>query len=197
MTEYATEGNCDDFFTKSEESEPTASCSGSSSSRLPPTRFHFLHDNNVEHGGLKTTNLLVTREDGKLVAMVSDFGMAVVRTESVSVSFHARSEMVRWKAPERLVQATDAVDFRRADTYSLGLCLCDAASGDVPYGLKDDDEIITSKLNSEPIERPDGAFTDDEWALVSRMIDNNPVNRPSLDEAIARMSELDVIRQRN
>jgi hypothetical protein len=32
---------------------------------------------------------------------------------------------------------------------------------------------------------------------VSRMIDNNPANRPSLDEAIARMSELDAVRQQD
>lgn len=154
----------------------------------------------MEHGALKTTNLLVTRagsgDNERFVAKVSDFDMAIVRTESVSVSNHTESYIVRWKAPERLVQSTEPVDFRRADTYSLGLCLYYAASGEIPFGLMDDNDIIRSKLNSERIDRPDGALTDAEWALVASMIDNSPENRPPMAEVIKRMGELDVIRQR-
>jgi hypothetical protein len=193
ISKYATEGNVDDFFTKSEESEPTASwwkLFGQAAAVL-----QFLHENNVEHGDLKTTNLLVTREDDKLVAMVSDFGMAVVRTESVSVSYHARIETVRWKAPERLVQAPDAIDFRRADTYSLGVSIIDAATGEPPFGMLDDDEVISLKLNAEPIERPAEGFTDAEWDLVASMCENDPSKRPSLDVVIKTMEGLDSARR--
>jgi hypothetical protein len=56
-------------------------------------------------------------------------------------------------------------------------------------GTPDDKGVYDSKRAGEPVNRPEGVFTDQEWALVARMVDNNPDNRPTAAELVQLMSE--------
>jgi serine/threonine protein kinase len=193
ITELATEGNFVDFFLEEE-------------NRVLLWRLFIqaaqglrnLHKNNVEHGNIRCSNILLIRpeggDDSKLVVKLSDFGMTHIRTESITLCDTDNMDAMRFSAPERLAQTTMRVDFSRADTYSLGLCIIDAATGEPPFGTLDDDEVIASKLSSEPIKRPEEGFTNAEWDLVASMCENDPLKRPSLDEVIEKMEELDRVR---
>lgn len=194
VCEFADAGNFSDFF------------DGGANSKLLWSLFRqaaaglaYLHSQSVEYGGLKCNNLLLHRENsGELVVKLSDFGLSRVRTQSVPVSVEEKQDDVRWKAPERLLQANEPINFFRADIYALGLCVIEAVTSETPFGMMDVEEIINFKLAQPPtpIERPDSGFIDDrEWELVARMVDAAPENRPEIDEIIATMNDLDAIRQ--
>jgi len=147
----------------------------------------------VEHGGLTCSNILLTWPDGgdvsQLVVNQSNITISRIPFENTKLSDY-RHHMGRYKAPERLAQAI-RTDFSLADTYSLGLCIIVAATGEPPFGVLGDDEVIDLKLRAVPIERPEEEFTDAEWDLVASMCDNDPLKRPSLDVVIEKMEELD------
>jgi hypothetical protein len=147
--------------------------------------LQYLHSKNIEHGGLKCHNILITK-DG--VVKLTDFGVSVVRTQSQSFSQRAERDKTRWKAPEQLQLDTRMVDHKRGDVYSLGLCIIEALTTEIPFGMLADEDVIDLKLRQVPVERPDGAFTDEEWALVSRMVHNDPTMRPTAEELVALMS---------
>lgn len=152
----------------------------------------FLHANGVAHGGLKGRNILLT-EDG--VVKLSDIGQASMRNHSrfFSGTDGAYDFAARWTAPEILIQSEYHVDYAKADVYSLGLCIVEAVTKELPFANKDREEIIYFKLKREEFERPDG-FDEDEWVLVARMLNNDPDARPTAEELVDLMSSLE---QRN
>lgn len=195
ITELASEGSFVDYFERNEHNRKLLW-------RLfvqAAEGLRFLHSNGMEHRRLKCSNILLTRPEGgtdeDLVAKLSNFSVVIKRTDSTAESIRDDSLDVRFVAPERFTETNETIDFRRADMYSFGLCVIDAATGEPPFGLMDNDEIVISKLIAEPMERPDEGFTDDEWALVSSMSDNDPSKRPTLEQVIERMRELDEVRR--
>ncbi|KAG6599608.1 serine/threonine protein kinase [Phytophthora cinnamomi] len=145
----------------------------------------YLHAEKVVHGDLKCTNLLVGSD---LKAKLCDFGFSYVRSQSAGLSAKSQTEAIRWKAPECLAppheQASAQFNPRFAsDVYSLGMCVVEAFLGEAPYGLMDDDEIMTRLFEHEPCPRPPG-MRDDEWALVERMVQPDWTRRISLQDAI-------------
>lgn len=156
----------------------------------------YLHSKNIEYGGVKCNNLLLVRDEGgEPVVKLSDFGMSAVRNASVVLSAEAKSDTARWKAPERLDYNGGRVDFERSDTYSLGLCIIEAVTGETPFGMMGTEEIVNMKLEHTLVERPSEGFSDDEWALVSRMCDPYPKNRPTMIEVLNGMAQLDLVRR--
>ncbi|EGZ05282.1 hypothetical protein PHYSODRAFT_342448 [Phytophthora sojae] len=135
----------------------------------------YLHAEKVVHGDLKCTNLLVGND---YKAKLCDFGFSYVRSQSA----------IRWKAPECLVPPNEEANPQfnprfASDVYSLGMCIVEAFQGEAPYGLLDDDEIMTRLFELEPYPRP-GNMQDDEWALVERMVQPDWRKRLSLQDAI-------------
>lgn len=193
VMEYASEGNLEAFFNDESNRKFVWHFLGQAAEGLKA-----LHSGErpVEHGALKTNNMLLARDDsGELVVKISDFGMSVIRVESVSVSKHAQSDKSLWRAPERFKNSTETTDFRKADIYCLGLCVIDAATGEPPFAGLDAEEIVGSKIDDLRVPTPENGFSADEWEFVDKMCDPNPALRPNLDEIIAGMVELDKIRQ--
>jgi hypothetical protein len=69
--------------------------------------------------------------------------------------------------------------------------MIDAVSGEPPFGMQADEEVCMSKLNGELIERPDDMFGDAKWELIARMTASDSQERPTLEELIADMDQLD------
>lgn len=194
MTEYATEESFIEFFVRHEGNRKLLW-------RLflqVVEGLQFLHHNNTEHGRLKCSNILLTRlgggTDEDLVVKLSIFSVAINRADHFPDSSPDHSFSLNYEAPERVLQLSENVDYRCADIFSLGVCVIEAATGELPLGMMDDEEIISMHFNSESIDRPDEGFTDDEWALVAKMCDPDPSRRPTLDQVMERMRELDIER---
>ncbi|EGZ08566.1 hypothetical protein PHYSODRAFT_526592 [Phytophthora sojae] len=145
----------------------------------------YLHAEKVVHGDLKCTNLLVGSD---YKAKLCDFGFSYVRSQSVGLSAKSQTEAIRWKAPECLAPPNEETNPQfnprfASDVYSLGMCIVEAVQGEAPYGLLDDDEIMTRLFELEPYPRP-ADMQDDEWALVERMVQPDWSKRISLQDAI-------------
>lgn len=182
VCEYADGGNLLQFFEDAKNRDLLWDKFGQAAAAL-----QYLHSKGIEHGGLKCHNILMTSNG---VVKLSDFGLAVVRDQSRSISKRAESDRTRWKAPEQLCQSATPVDYKKADVYSLGLCIVEAVTGVTPFGTDGDEEVIEKKLGGVPIERPDKEFNDSEWKLVARMTANDPNARPYAKELVGLMAAL-------
>lgn len=157
------------------------------------TKFHmaaeglaFLHKNKVQHGGIKSSNLLLAA-DG--VVKLSDFGLSVVRDQSKSLSKRSKEHGTRYMAPEELTETDASINHLQADVYSLGLCVIEAVTGNLPFDSMDDKDVFESKRRHDPVNRPLG-FSDGEWALVASMVDNDPDQRPTAAQLVLLMSAM-------
>lgn len=90
--------------------------------------LEYLHAENIFHGNLKPTNILVNRE-GK--CLIADFGLASVTEHDLEGSqCGGVSSFLRYRALEQLCGITD----QRSDVYSLGRTLYELAciEGELP-----------------------------------------------------------------
>ncbi|GMF12870.1 unnamed protein product [Phytophthora lilii] len=148
----------------------------------------YLHAEKVVHGDLKCNNLLVGSD---YKAKLCDFGFSYVRSQSVGMSAKSQTEAIRWKAPECLTPPNEDPNPQfnprfASDVYSFGMCIIEAFEGEVPYGIMDDDEIMTMLFEQQPYPRPLG-MQDDEWALVQRLVHPDWMERISLPDAICKL----------
>ncbi|KAF1315064.1 Serine/threonine protein kinase, partial [Globisporangium splendens] len=183
VSEYCTNGNFVTYFQKPE------------NRRYLWTRFleaaqglSYLHSERVVHGDLKCNNILIGN-DGKV--KICDFGFAFIRSQSVALSAKAQTDAVRWKAlecQEGLTQDNSTPQFK-SDVYSFGMCIIEAVSGEAPWGMLSDDEILDYLNDGNAHPRPTG-FTDNEWELVEAITRVNHEERGSLDYAVKALKKL-------
>lgn len=148
--------------------------------------LHYLHSHKIVHGDLKCNNLL-DGVDNK--AKICDFSFSFIHTESVKLSTKAQTDGSRWKALECMdgTPADPKNPMFKFDVYSLGMCIIEAVSGDLPWGYStDDDTIIMSLVDGKGHPRLDG-FTDKQQSVVSQLIEINASKRIELSTAIDRL----------
>ncbi|KAG7399422.1 hypothetical protein PHYBOEH_008936 [Phytophthora boehmeriae] len=146
--------------------------------------LRFLHDNKVIHGDLKCNNILV---DGKDNAKICDFGFSYVRDRS-NMSAKEKTQAIRWQAPEVLLVSAAEPDAETnprfaSDVFSLGMCVIEAFTGEPPYGLLDDDEVMEKVFEGEVYPRPD-SMEDDEWEFVQQLCKRSMTKRMLLSDAL-------------
>lgn len=73
--------------------------------------------------------------------------------------------------------------------YAFGLCILEARTGDIPYGLDCDDTVKQQLEECECYPRPEG-LRDDEWEVVERFVMHKPEERPTMAQAIEMVEEL-------
>lgn len=111
-----------------------------------------IHARNILHRDLKPENFLVRTADPLQLAL-TDFGIASLRQATQHFTTLART--VKYAAPEALTGVLD----EKADWWSLGMIVLEAASGRHPFeGLSD--PVINHHLATRPIE-VGGVFDDD------------------------------------
>lgn len=131
------------------------------------------------------------------LAKLSDFGLSEIRVHKLVGYRTGLPLLVRWKALECLDTDPSAFDspILEANVYALGMCIIEAVTGDVPWRVlavsDDDDElIIDSLLEVVGHPRPEGLFSDDQWALVSEISRVDVDERMDLTVAIEKLREL-------
>ncbi|GMF28666.1 unnamed protein product [Phytophthora lilii] len=137
--------------------------------------LNYIHQQGKSHGSLKCSHILVA-EDG--TPKICHFDLSKKRVGAID----------RWKGPEyNLGKGLDPS--KAGDVYAFGLCIIEARTGDIPYGL-DCDESIKSQLEElDCYPRPDG-LRDDEWNVVRRFVAHKPEDRPTMAQAIEMIEEL-------
>ncbi len=126
------------------------------------------HRNQVIHGDLKSSNIILTiAADGQVRAVITDFGLAQRPSASLATAqSETRGGTPDYMAPElwKGEKASTA-----SDVYALGVILYELASGHKPHGPEiPPEERLTRK--------PPGAHT--QWdRILARCLDPDPARR--------------------
>lgn len=150
--------------------------------------LHYLHSNQVVHGDLSGSNVLVM-ENG--TACLSDFGLSGVLSEFFGSSTFSStiSGNIRWGAPElfALPENQDGTSTNRpskeADIYSFGSIMLQVLSGKVPYYyIKQQMQIIVMVVDGKKPRRPEEPqIADEHWNMIEHCWNASNVRPTSED----------------
>ncbi|GMF57656.1 unnamed protein product [Phytophthora fragariaefolia] len=168
--------------------------------------LEYLHERGIVHGDLRCRNILVG-SDG--LAKLSNFGLAGFTRKSSSVSNVVWS--MRWQAPEVLEGNAPS---RESDVYSLGMCILEAESGEIPWCRDNPARASEKKMkwNANTQERASNrtndpnspeldfyffdsehpSFVQSSRELVWQMCRRDPHERPSLASIACKLESLAV-----
>jgi len=141
--------------------------------------LQLLHSKGIVHADLKGDNILVEGD----TAMITDFGMSFFA--ATPQPEFGKLGAIRWRAPEFI--ATKKASFA-ADVYSLGMCIVEAVTGRVPWGIVPDSAVKLHLKRKTFLTQPE-SMSDDEWALVCAMCNFDPSKRMALEQVEKRIRE--------
>jgi serine/threonine protein kinase len=140
--------------------------------------LEYLHQNDIVHGDLKCNQILVT---GEGVAKLTDFGFSFVLSESKP---QGSGGATRWRAPECLGYKGQMPTFE-SDIYSFGMCVVEAVTYDVPWGVYLPDAAVMDHLRHRQfLARPKEFAIDAEWEFVLALCAFDSSKRIKLVDAI-------------
>ncbi|KAI8806433.1 kinase-like domain-containing protein [Cladochytrium replicatum] len=161
--------------------------------------MHYLHslETPIIHGDLKPLNVLIAN-NGELVAKLTDFGFAKVKSFNKTSTSSSRSGTAGgtlcYMAPERM--EGKKMDLP-SDVYSFAMTLYQLFStGVFPFELEEFESeaqvVAAILLRRERPRRPADRhhIPDDAWTLIERCWNNDPNLRPRFDEIVAAAAEL-------
>lgn len=97
----------------------------------------FLHQNNVIHRDLKSSNILISKKGDSLTPKIADFGLSKT-IDDMENTFHSNSFVggsIAYSAPEQL---TGGKVKSNLDIWSLGVILYEIFNGEVPFKVDAD-----------------------------------------------------------
>ncbi|ETN15448.1 TKL protein kinase [Phytophthora nicotianae INRA-310] len=143
--------------------------------------LEYLHQNGIVHGDLKCNQILI---NGEGTAKLTDFGFSFVLSESKP---KGAGGATRWRAPECLGYKEQMPTFE-SDVYSFGMCVVEAMTYDVPWGVYLPDVAVVDHLRHRQfIPRP-SVFSDAEWDFVLALCAFEPSKRIKLRDAIEQLA---------
>lgn len=135
----------------------------------------YCHANSIVHRDIKPENLLLDSDSHKATLKVIDFGTSTLSEPSERLS--KRFGTAYYIAPEVLERNYD----NKCDIWSIGVILFILLSGSPPFSGRNDREILDNVRRGEYSMRGrvwDRVSTEAK-TLVSRMLDMDPVRRPT------------------
>ncbi len=152
----------------------------------------YAHRNGVVHRDVKPENILLS--DGS--AVVADFGIAKAISASRDGDGDARHSSTltavgtslgtpAYMAPE---QATGDVVDHRADLYALGVVGYEMLAGWAPFEGRTAQQLLAAHATEtpEPITRRRASVPPRLAALIMRLLEKNPADRPQSAEELRR-----------
>ncbi|KAG0327742.1 hypothetical protein BG000_000812 [Podila horticola] len=142
--------------------------------------FEYMHSKEVIHRDLKSLNVLLTKH---MEVKLCDFGLAAVRTATVSRSSEAVRGTLRWMSPELL--ASKPKYTTKSDMYAFGMVMWElAANCTRPFRDQPDNLVVMSLIiRGDREELPDDTPSDYR-ARVERCWHQDPDERPEASEIL-------------
>jgi hypothetical protein len=134
-----------------------------------------LHQRGLVHGNLKPSNVLVSREEGRIQAVTADPFLSWLRGADTALLHVA---LAPWRAPEEVPWLERKAD-GRSDLYALGTLAHWMLTGRLPFQGSTPAELIWRRL-AEPPPPPrewNAAVPERLSAVVARLLARNPDER--------------------
>lgn len=151
----------------------------------------YLHAKNIIHRDLKSNNIFLA---DNYCVKIGDFGLATVKLRwSGSYQYQQPSGSVMWMSPEIIrMKDKDPYTFK-SDVYAYGIVLFELVSSQLPYKIRERDQIMYMVGNG--ILRPDISLARkdtprDFTKLLEECISYNPDKRPLFPEILADVEGL-------
>ena len=178
VTEYLTGGELLDFILKHKviSEQETASYIKQLLSSVA-----YLHSRNIVHRDIKLENMIFESAEAGSALKLIDFGTSVIRSPMRNMR-HCKGT-ISYLAPEVIQNKYT----EKCDIWSVGVCMYVLLSGKMPFGGRDDKEVL------DCIVRGQYKLTGTEWVAVSpqakdlirKLIDSNPNTRISAQAALS------------
>ncbi|KAI6111289.1 kinase-like domain-containing protein [Pisolithus sp. B1] len=116
--------------------------------------LHHLHSNNICHGDLTGSNILINSNGD---ALISDFGLSSIVAEFNHTSYFqsCRPGAIRWVDPQLIIDLMNTNDgplpriHMINDIYSMGCIMLEVATGSIPYHGTNDWAVQLAKYRWE------------------------------------------------
>ncbi|KLO08638.1 kinase-like protein [Schizopora paradoxa] len=145
----------------------------------------FLHDNEILHRDVKSINVLVDIQDGKLVALLSDFGSAKDFINVLPIKNSTTRSSLQWMAPELIEDPLRMHDFEKgaADMWAFGCTMIEVLGRTRSvWTFSDDNDEIQEALEAK--KRPERPPTFPQWDEAWKFIHDHCLN-PAPSERIS------------
>ncbi len=107
------------------------------------------HLNGIIHRDIKPHNILIKKEeDGRIMAKVTDFGIALATTSSTLTNTGSIVGSVHYFSPE---QGRGGYVDEKSDLYSLGIVMYQMVTGRVPFNAKTPIAIALKHSQQQPV----------------------------------------------
>ncbi len=134
----------------------------------------FAHEYGVIHRDIKPANILIDRQGN---AILTDFGIAHVATETHQQTGEALLGTLSYIAPEMITPENDIT--QAVDIYALGVTLYQVLTGELPFRAKTAPELMWQHLNETAplatLVQPDLPVSVD--AIIHRSMAKDPAHR--------------------
>lgn len=137
--------------------------------------LHYMHERNIFHHGVQCSAILIGSD-----------GSAKLTPRGPLHEHPTSTDDLCWKAPEAVV---GTMVTSQSDVYSLGMCIIEAITGEVPYRYEKDfqnKDIRQLKLD-KLLPRKPSSVSDAVWDLVVRMTREPPTKRLTMDDVVQEL----------
>jgi serine/threonine protein kinase len=149
-----------------------------------------LHDRGIAHRDIKPENILLDKVKGSTTVKIIDFGIANMRPEPTLTESGVVAGTLAYMAPEVLSGTVDGGP--AADMYAAGVTFYEMLAGRRPFPDGNVEETVIQHLTAapSPIEGL-GDVGGGLWMLLTSLLAKNPEDRPSADEALVRLDDIE------
>lgn len=138
----------------------------------------FAHERGVVHRDIKPDNILINREDGRV--MVTDFGIARAVSDGADARLTATGMAIgtpAYMSPEQSMGERE-VD-GRSDLYSLGVVGYQMLTGELPFNASSTPALLVKHISETPtpVHQRCSGVPADLGRAVMMMLEKDPANR--------------------
>ncbi len=147
----------------------------------------YLHKKSILHHDLKSLNVLISQQEGKLHASLTDFGLAETKREINTTTNVGKAHSfgtLLWMAPELLRGKPST---KASDIYSYGMILWEIASRKRPYH-EAHPSVIKALITDGDTPNIPSATPSYFTSLIKKCWALDPIQRPTIEEVLTLLS---------